>query len=255
MKTELHLLRTPAFIIALLLLLLNDFWWKAAFGNTLTGKLSDFAGLFVFGICWMALFPTGKKLVVLLAALWFVFWKSPYSQPLIEGWNALTGMGYARVVDYSDLWALLVLPLAYHFAQRPERHWQFRLSPALPLTVAVFAFLATSKDDPYSPANFPVDARYDMPFSRDTVAQRLVRADSIILWFGFPLQNPVSDTLQMDYFSDACGYFANAVVSLDSVSPESSRFHLISVGHCINEAERRQEIIVDFEQGVVERIK
>ena len=234
MKTNLRLLCTPAFLLALALLLLNDFWWKSAYGNFLTGKLSDFAGLFAFGLFWMALFPQHKKTAGLMAGLWFVFWKSPYSQPLIDHWNAITGLEYARVVDYGDLWALLMLPLAYFFAQRPKVQQPLRLSPVLPLGIAIFAFFATSKDRE-TPADFPVDAEFELPLSRDTIAQRLDRADSIIIWFGLPLQNSVSDTLQLEYFSDACG-FANAVTSLDSVAPQLSRFHLISVGHCINEA-------------------
>ena len=254
MKTNPRLLCTPAFLLALALLLLNDFWWKDAYGNFLTGKLSDFAGLFAFGLFWMALFPQRKKTAGLMAGLWFVFWKSPYSQPLIDHWNAITGLGYERVVDYGDLWALSMLPLAYIFTLRPNWQRPLRLSPALPLGIAIFAFFATSPGNRETPADFPVDAQFELPLSRDTIARRLGRADSIIVWFGLPLRNPVSDTLQLEYFSDACG-FANAVTSLDSVAPQLSRFHLISVGHCINEADRRQEIIVDFEQGVVERIR
>ena len=36
-------LSSPGFLVALAVLLANDLWWKAAFGNWLTGKLSDFA--------------------------------------------------------------------------------------------------------------------------------------------------------------------------------------------------------------------
>ena len=40
-------LSSPGFLVALAVLLANDLWWKAAYDNWLTGKLSDFAGLFV----------------------------------------------------------------------------------------------------------------------------------------------------------------------------------------------------------------
>lgn len=36
------LLLSPTFLVPLSLLLLNDLYLKAAFGNALTGKLSDF---------------------------------------------------------------------------------------------------------------------------------------------------------------------------------------------------------------------
>ena len=43
-----ELLLHPLAIVALVVLVLNDHWWKEAFGNALTGKLSDFAGLALF---------------------------------------------------------------------------------------------------------------------------------------------------------------------------------------------------------------
>ena len=42
------MLTSPGFVVGLSLLLLNDLFLKARFHNPLTGKLSDFAGLFVF---------------------------------------------------------------------------------------------------------------------------------------------------------------------------------------------------------------
>ena len=45
------LILNPYFIIGLSVLLLNDFYLKAAYGNFVTGKLSDFAGLPIFS-CW-----------------------------------------------------------------------------------------------------------------------------------------------------------------------------------------------------------
>jgi hypothetical protein len=68
------------FIFALLLLLLNDFWLKGLFGNWFTGKLSDFAGLFVFAMFWMAIFPSHRTKIGVLTAVAFAFWKSPLSQ-------------------------------------------------------------------------------------------------------------------------------------------------------------------------------
>lgn len=41
-------LGNPVFLIALFILILNDWVLKHTFNNTLTGKLSDFAGLFAF---------------------------------------------------------------------------------------------------------------------------------------------------------------------------------------------------------------
>ncbi len=50
MYERLKYLVSPLFIFVLFLLIINDFFLKAAFHNTFTGKLSDFSGLFIFPI-------------------------------------------------------------------------------------------------------------------------------------------------------------------------------------------------------------
>ncbi len=55
--------RSPVFLASLALLLVNDFYLKAQFGNWFTGKLSDFAGLIAFALFWSAVFPRHAKLV------------------------------------------------------------------------------------------------------------------------------------------------------------------------------------------------
>jgi hypothetical protein len=58
-----HKLGSPVFITAVLLLIANDWYFKQTFHNGLTGKLSDFAGLFAFPFLLSALFPRKIKLV------------------------------------------------------------------------------------------------------------------------------------------------------------------------------------------------
>ena len=111
-KTNTNLPFHPLFLTGLAVLLLNDAYWKWAFSNTLTGKLSDFAGLLIFPIFLAALFPKQGKWMPLFAGLFFIYWKSPLSSGLIEGWNAFIPWKTQRVVDYSDWWALAVLPLS-----------------------------------------------------------------------------------------------------------------------------------------------
>lgn len=98
------------FILSLSILVLNDWLLKAAWHNTLTGKLSDFAGVALFALFWCALFPRHLHRVMAVTVFGFVWWKSPLSQPLIEQWNAWIPLRLGRTVDYSDLFALLVLP-------------------------------------------------------------------------------------------------------------------------------------------------
>src|ERR1044071_6805827 len=113
------LLASSGFLIGLSLLLLNDLVLKEQFHNELTGKLSDFAGLFVFPLFWTAFFPRQRRIVFIATAGFYVFWKSGYSQFLIEGWNSLPFFGIQRTVDYTDLLALLILPLSYSYSHQP----------------------------------------------------------------------------------------------------------------------------------------
>lgn len=129
------------FLLGLTLLLLNDFYFKAEFHNWFTGKLSDFSGLFVFVLFFQGLFPNKKLNVYLITGLGFIFWKSNYSQGFIE-WFSQTFYVIHRVVDYTDLLALLVLPVAYFY--KPNDRLRLKLNPYPILCVALFSFCATS---------------------------------------------------------------------------------------------------------------
>lgn len=164
-------LRSPCFLLALFLLLVNDLYLKGAFHNALTGKLSDFAGLFVFALFWMTFFPRFQKAVIFSTTLLFILWKSPLSEGFIELWNELSLLPVERVVDMSDLWALSVLPLA-HFHESFRQIGELRLSPAVPLLLSAFAFMATSYRS-------KVDHRadYGFAYSRDSLLTTLHRSE------------------------------------------------------------------------------
>ncbi len=80
-----------------------------------TGKLSDFSGLFIFPLFLYALIGKRKILIYVATGLLFLIWKSPFSSEFINYWNFHIPLQIGRVVDYSDLVALLVLPLSYYF--------------------------------------------------------------------------------------------------------------------------------------------
>lgn len=141
-----ELLTGGPFLIALGTLAANDWLLKALLHNTFTGKLSDFAGLFAFGIFVCALIPNRRRTALWTIAGAFVFWKSSFSQPVIDGWNSLGVLDVARVVDYGDLSALLVLPLAGYFvrvAPRPLR--RPRVAGIAIAGVSLLVFAATSR--------------------------------------------------------------------------------------------------------------
>ncbi len=111
-KTKATLLLHPVFLASLLLLLLNDHWWKYDYPSWFTGKLSDVAGLVVLPVFLRALFPAHHRKILIFTALFFSWWKSPLSEPLIVFVNANFSIPLVRVVDYTDLFALAVLPIA-----------------------------------------------------------------------------------------------------------------------------------------------
>ncbi|HIA35943.1 MAG TPA: hypothetical protein EYN89_04195 [Flavobacteriales bacterium] len=148
MTRDFKILTTFWFLTGLTLLLLNDFVFKGLYSNWLTGKLSDFAGLFIFPLFWTVLLPRHKSKVFWLTGLFFIFWKSPFSQTFIDTWNNLGLLTISRVVDYTDFVALTVLPFAFYIETIKEKIRAIRLTPYIPLTLSAFAFIATSEGGP-----------------------------------------------------------------------------------------------------------
>ena len=143
------LLRWP-FLLALGLLILNDAALKAAWHNAFTGKLSDFAGVFAFAYFWAATIGRARTAVHVVVAAVFVWWKSSWSAPAIDAWNALPLFEVARVVDYGDLFALVVLPLSWwSLARSPKPDSRPDATTAWPqlavAAIALVAFTATSR--------------------------------------------------------------------------------------------------------------
>ena len=99
-------LTRPAYLAAVVILVVNDVWLKYAWPGFITGKLSDVAGLFAFAVfaAWVTRRPA---LACIATGIAFVIWKSPLVEPLIEG------TPFSRVPDQTDLFALLILPFAY----------------------------------------------------------------------------------------------------------------------------------------------
>lgn len=172
-ERPLHLLASPGFLTGLFLLLLNDFVLKHQFHNALTGKLSDVAGLFIFPLFWSAMFPNRKRANYLATAIGFVFWKTPYSQPLIDGWNALKFFPLARTVDPSDTAALLILPFSFISSFRYPRYAVRRPVIYGIAAVSLFAFTATSYRDVKR-----FDNEYRFPLAKAELIKRMNLVES-----------------------------------------------------------------------------
>ena len=133
------------FLASIFILLINDFYLKYEYHNYLTGKLSDFAGLFAFPYFFSCLFPKRINPIYILTGILFVIWKSEYSEPIFDFAHSY-GIGIDRIVDYSDFISLLILPVSYlywklDFKQiiQPNKI----LKPAI-IGICSFAFIATS---------------------------------------------------------------------------------------------------------------
>ncbi len=143
MRIRFDILPRLGFLFCLGLLLVNDFYLKQAYGNLWTGKLSDFAGLFIFPYFLAAFRVKSAKEIYFISALLFVFWKSEFSQFLIEFVRS-AGIGINRVVDYTDLMALLILPVSYKELQRQaQKRAESRMGIFIS-AISLFAIVATT---------------------------------------------------------------------------------------------------------------
>lgn len=146
MKTEKKLL-SIGFIFSILLLFFNDFYLKAAFPGFISGKLSDFAGLFALPFFISILFPSNKKWIYVFVGLGFIVWKLPITDNFIQFWNQNMFYSINRVVDYTDYIALSIMPISFYY--HPNKEWKFnkqckKIAITGVFSFAVFSFLATA---------------------------------------------------------------------------------------------------------------
>lgn len=181
MVKEKHLYRI-LFLVSIFLLLINDLYLKFEYHNYLTGKLSDFAGLFAFPYFFSCFFPKKIKLIYVLSGVLFVFWKSELSQPIFDFAHSY-GIGINRTVDYTDLIALLILPTSY-------RYWNTKFNIVFspkkifkPIIIGIcsFSFLATTLAAHYEELNLKSDFETTLNYDLETVKKELrIYQDSIV---------------------------------------------------------------------------
>ncbi|NDV96876.1 hypothetical protein D0T84_18475 [Dysgonomonas sp. 521] len=151
-----ELILNPYFITGLILLILNDFYLKYKYGNFITGKLSDFAGLLIFPMFFAALVPKLKKYASLITGIGFILWKLPLLTPAIGLINQILPVTIHRVIDYSDYMALLILPLSHYLINtcsnpRVPKWGKIRNMSKYALAVTAFcAFCSTSVLRPWT---------------------------------------------------------------------------------------------------------
>ncbi|HEX2896832.1 MAG TPA: hypothetical protein VHP63_02135 [candidate division Zixibacteria bacterium] len=119
------LLRFP-FIVSLSILILNDHWLKQSYPSWLTGKLSDFSGLFVFCVFLSVMLAphlnSNKALFYLhlfVAAL-FTVWKIVPIELFTHWVSVSAGIPMpSRIKDSTDLIALVSVIFSFFWLKQP----------------------------------------------------------------------------------------------------------------------------------------
>jgi len=177
-----NLIYGKLFLISVVLLLLNDFYLKYYFHNYLTGKLSDFVGLFAFPYFVSLLFKSKIKPIYILTGILFLFWKSSLSQFVIDYLNG-TGIGINRVVDYSDFIALLVLPFSYRYRKQNLigiEKIKFLPKPLI-IGVCSFAFIATTLAGEIVALNLKSNYEHPIKIQKDSLDIKMFK-NAIFQW-------------------------------------------------------------------------
>ena len=133
------------FIFGILILFLNDQIFKFEFSNYFTGKFSDVCGIIIFPFFLTYIFPKLKQNSVFAAAIIFSFWKSQYSQSLINFYNEISPIQTSRIIDYSDLFVLLLLPIPYYLIKNVHKIDFLtikKLNPKFIFVISLFIFIA-----------------------------------------------------------------------------------------------------------------
>jgi len=267
----------PLFILSILVLILNDWYFKATFHNGLTGKLSDFAGLFAFPYLFSALYPTHSTKIHLGSALLFIFWKSEFSQPLIDVLNGMN-VPVNRTVDLTDYLALPSIVVSY-ITLKSEHSWTIKPGLRIALIVlSCLSFIATSLPPRTNRQFVDIDKKYEFPFSKHELVSRLnmvqmkevrelnrsvgpVDFDSERNTFHFRSK---TDTLAMliDYQKihdqDTIEFktsFARAIISGDEKTSSLRLLTVSKVVPALRNKDYRDQAIRQFEKRVIKAIK
>lgn len=162
----------PLFIICVLTLILNDWYFKTTFHNSLTGKLSDFAGLFAFPYLLSVLYPRHSYKIHIGTVLLFVLLKSEFSQPIIDIFNSFK-IPINRTVDFTDNIALVSIFIS-HITLKSE--FSLTIKPILKkafMVVSSLSFMATTLP-PHTNRKFVnIDKEYEFSFSKRELVSRL----------------------------------------------------------------------------------
>ena len=229
-----ELFGSPGFLAALTLLIINDHWLKSAYPGLVTGKLSDFAGLFVVALALVAWRRHRAGVGCVILGALFVLWKSPVATPLIEAWNATIPWPVTRTVDATDLIALAAIPAAVRYACSRPRTIGWRPVRYVATAAMMLAVMATSYTD-----MAPIGTVYDLAIPRREVPIVVESVRDI-----GPTWNTIADTFDVELTSRMG---MTVVLALTALSDDSTRVSLIRV------ETRNEDALADEGRSAFER--
>jgi hypothetical protein len=265
----------PLFIAAVLLLAINDWILKTTFHNFVTGKISDFAGLFAFPFFISTLSPSSKKQLHLLTAVLFIFWKSDLSQPIINLLNSIY-IPVNRTIDFGDNIALISVIFSYKFFNNCTQTYPGRPVFIKAITiVSCLAFMATSLPPRDLRKFIAIDKEYPFNFSkRELVSsvqlKEINQANKISGQIDFDSETNVfhyqgkTDTLALilDFEkvkdTDTIRYKTSFAEIMITGNDNTSMLKLVSIYYYVpkhKEKDFRNKAIEMFEKWVVKKIK
>ncbi len=195
------LLNSRLLALSLVLLLYNDFYLKAAWPGNISGKLSDFAGISLVCLLLFVVFPKLKKISIVSVIVLFSWWKSEWSTPFIEFLHQAGFEEFNRTVDYSDLWAFLVIPICYyHSVNYPDiskRSIFGKVYYSIIAITSLFAITATSQIH----GNYQSDFQFDNQASLITAKQTLAVVSRVANYYGYHCMKSCNSNSQRTYYS------------------------------------------------------
>jgi len=261
-------LTAPWSLVGVCVLLVNDFVLKRLFHNWLTGKLSDVAGLFILPLFISALLPYRRKYIYVATAVAFAFWKSSYSEPLINEVNVLLPFSIGRTVDMTDLAALLVLPVSYLYgsfllvsqAGRTRVSWGQRMAVYAMGMITLIACTATTMEGDQS-ISYEKEYLFNVP--RDELIRELYKTDLKYVQYLRLQENPkVYPTSEdRDLYTGSlnamiCKSHGMAYMNVYTRGEAKSALNLSFIHfNCDTKSpEHKRELLEDFEREVIAKL-
>ncbi len=250
-----RLILSPGFLLGLAILAGNDFFWKSLYHNWLTGKLSDFAGLWSISLFTIAIVRMPPRFVILSWGIVFLLWKSSYSQPLIDFWNQAGLPTVERIADPTDYIAITTLPLALIYARKRqalaslELAWLRRGAIITTIGLSLFFFTATS----FVGDHVCCGEKYQFNISKSEFLSRLRKTTAQDISHVEKLSNEDGDWYSFYLKEDYCGRKVNVNIR---IKEQANTTH-VSVAYILYNCKQENDSFVRqrFEKEIIEPIK